>query len=79
MEQRTAEHQMTTLFKAWADLDIPPIIELLNINNQVVGALYLDKMRYKNFIISSTNNSEKYYLYMDGISIYFSFFQKINP
>lgn len=79
MEQRTTEHQMTTLFKAWADLDIPPIIELLNINNQVVGALYLDKMRYKNFIISSTNNSEKYYLYMDGMSIYFSFFRKRNP
>lgn len=77
--ERAAEHQMTTLFKAWSELDTPPIIELLNIDKQLVGALYLDKMRYKNFIISSTNNSEKYYLYMDGVSVYFSFFQKINP
>lgn len=77
--QRTAEHQMTTLFKAWSELETPPIIELLNIDKQLVGALYLDKMRYKNFIISNTNNSEKYYLFMDGVSIYFSFFQKINP
>ena len=70
---------MTTLFKAWSELDTPPIIELLNIDKQLVGALYLDKMRYKNFVISNTNNSEKYYLFMDGVSIYFSFFQKINP
>ena len=77
--ERIAEHQMTTLFKAWSELDTPPIIELLNIDKQLVGALYLDKMRYKNFIISSTNNSEKYYLFMDGVGIYFSFFQKINP
>ena len=78
MEQR-AEHQMTTLFKAWSELDTPPIIELLNIDKQLVGALYLDKMRYKNFVISNTNNSEKYYLFMDGVSVYFSFFQKITP
>ena len=70
---------MTTLFKAWSELDTPPIIELLNIDKQLVGALYLDKMRYKNFVISNTNNSEKYYLFMDGVSIYFSFFQKITP
>lgn len=70
---------MTTLFKAWTELDTPPIIELLNIDKQLVGALYLDKMRYKNFVISNTNNSEKYYLFMDGVSVYFSFFQKINP
>lgn len=70
---------MTTLFKAWSELDTPPIIELLNIDKQLVGALYLDKMRYKNFVISNTNNSEKYYLFMDGVSVYFSFFQKINP
>lgn len=77
--ERTAEHQMVTLFKALSELDIPPIIELLNINKQVVGALYLDKLRYKNIIISSTNNTEKYYLLVDGVGLYFSFFQKINP
>ena len=73
------EHQMVTLFKALSELDIPPVIELLNINKQVVGALYLDKLRYKNIVISSTNNTEKYYLLVDGVGLYFSFFQKINP
>lgn len=73
------EHQMVTLFKSLAELDVPPVIELLNINKQVVGALYLDKLRYKNIIISSTNNTEKYYLMVDGVGLYFSFFQKITP
>ena len=72
------EHQLTTLFHALADLEKPPILELLNVDRKPVGALYLDKIRYKNFVVSDTNNSEKYYLYMDGIGIYFSFYKKIN-
>ena len=71
------EHSLTTLFHAYADQEKPPIIELLSIDNKPVGALYLDKLRYKNFVVSETNNSEKYYLYIDGIGIYFSFFRKI--
>ena len=62
-----------------ADVDNPPILELLNIDRKPVGALYLDRLRYKNFMILDTNNTEKYYLYLDGIGIYFSFYQKINP
>lgn len=73
------EHQLTTLFHAMADVDNPPILELLNIDRKPVGALYLDRLRYKNFMILDTNNTEKYYLYLDGIGIYFSFYQKINP
>ena len=73
------EHQLTTLFHAMADADNPPILELLNIDRKPVGALYLDKLRYKTFMISDTNNTEKYYLYLDGVGIYFSFYQKINP
>jgi hypothetical protein len=72
------EHSLVTLFHAFADLDNPPILELLNIDNKPVGALYLKDLKYKNFIISETNNSEKYYLYVDGIGIYFSFYKKIN-
>jgi hypothetical protein len=72
------EHNLTTLLKTYSDLDQPPVIELLDINNKPVGALYLSELRYKQYIISETNNSEKYYLYMDGIGIYFSFFRKIN-
>ena len=73
------EHQLTTLFHALADSETPPILELLNIDRKSVGAVYLSKIRHKNFVVSETNNSEKYYLYVDGIGIYFSFFQKMNP
>lgn len=72
------EHSLVTLFNTYAELDKPPIIELLNIDNKPVGALYLDKLRYRNFSITDTNTSEKYYLYIDGVGLYFSFFKKIN-
>ena len=72
------DHSLTTLFQTYAELDTPPIIELLNIDSKPVGALYLADMKYKKFVVSETNNSEKYYLYMDGIGIYFSFFKKIG-
>ena len=73
------EHSLTTLFHALADQEHPPILELLNIDHKPIGALYLKQLRYKNFVVSETNNSEKYYLYVDGIGIYFSFYKKINP
>ena len=72
------DHSLATLFHTYADLDNPPVLELLNIQNKPVGALYLSLLRYKNFIVSETNNSEKYYLYVDGLGIYFSFYQKID-
>ena len=72
------DHSLMILFNAMAELEKPPVIELLNIDKKPVGAVYLDKFKYKNFIISETNNSEKYYLYADGLGIYFSFYQKIQ-
>lgn len=72
------EHSLTTLFRTYTALEKPPILELLNIDRKPVGAIYLDKLRYKNFVITETNNSEKYYLYIDGLGIYFSFYQKIT-
>lgn len=71
------EHPLVSLFQTYSDLENPPIIELLNIDRKPVGAIYFDKLKYKNFVISDTNNTEKYYLYVDGIGIYFSFYQKI--
>jgi hypothetical protein len=71
-------HPLTILFSAYADQERPPIIELLDMNKKPVGAIYFDKLKYKNFVVSDTNNSEKYYLYVDGIGIYFSFYQKIS-
>ena len=72
------EHALATLFQTYAELEKPPILELLDINNKPVGALYMNKLRYKNFVISETNNTEKYFLVIDGIGIYFSFYTKIN-
>jgi cytochrome b involved in lipid metabolism len=73
------EHSLATLFQTYAEMEAPPILELLDINNKPVGALYLANLKYKRFIITETNNSEKYYLYIDGVGIYFSFYKKINP
>ena len=72
------EHSLATLFQTYAELDSPPILELLSIDNKPVGALYMSQLKYKNFVISETNNTEKYYLYIDGIGVYFSFYRKIN-
>jgi hypothetical protein len=73
------DHSLMILFSALQDQENPPILELLNKDRQPVGAIYLDKFKYKNFVISETNNSEKYYFYVDGLGIYFSYYQKINP
>ena len=72
------EHSLTTLFHTYAELEQPPILELLNIDGKPVGALYLADMQHENFIVSETNNSEKYYFYLRGVGIYFSFFKKIG-
>jgi hypothetical protein len=77
MDLHTA-HPLKTLFITYSEQTDPPILELLNIDNKPVGALYLAELRYRNFIVSNTNNSEKYYLYIDGVGIYFSFFKKIT-
>jgi hypothetical protein len=69
---------LTELFHSFLDLEHPPIIELLDINQKPVGALYLDKMKYKNLLISETTNSEKYLFYCEGIGIYFSFYKKLS-
>lgn len=72
------QHSLVTLFQSLSEVEQPPIIELLDINQKPVGALYLDKLKYKNFVISETNNLEKYYLYYQGMGIYFSFYRKIQ-
>lgn len=66
------------LFSLWTEQAHPPIIELLNIDQKPVGALYLDKFRDKGpLVISDTNNQERYYLFCDGIGLFFSFYKKL--
>ncbi len=71
-------HPLVTLFSSYAESEDPPILELLDINNKPIGALYLGQLKYRDFVISETNNTEKYYLYIDGVGIYFSFYKKIK-
>lgn len=72
------EKSLTQLFTLWIEQPNPPIIELLDINQKPVGALYLGKFREKSqIVISETNNQERYYLYCDGIGLYFSFYKKL--
>lgn len=76
MEQNKALAQLFTL---WLEQEDPPIIELLDINQKPVGALYLNKFRDKGQLaISQTNNQERYYFYCDGVGIYFSFYKKLS-
>ncbi len=73
------KNSLSQLFTLWSELEEPPIIELLNINHEPVGALYLNKFREKStIIVSETNNRERWYLYCDGIGIYFSFYKKLS-
>ncbi len=71
-------NSLTTLFQVWSEQENPPIIELQNIDRKPVGAIYLNRLNYKKIVVSETNNSERYYLYIDGIGIYFSFYKKIS-
>ena len=73
------EHSLTTLFHTYADMEKPPVVELLNRERKLVGAIYFNNLRYKNFAVTETSTSEKYYLYVDGLGIYFSYYQKIIP
>jgi hypothetical protein len=72
------ENSLTILFQTYADMEKPPVIELLNKERKLVGAIYFNKLKYKNFAVTETDTSEKYYLYVDGLGIYFSYYQKIN-
>lgn len=69
---------LTQLFTTYAERPKPPILELQDISHKPVGALYLETFKYKKFVISETNNSERFYLYVDGLGVYFSFFRQIN-
>ena len=79
MSVQNNEHPLVTLFQAYSELDNPPVLELLSIDRKPVGAIYLNKFKYKNFIISETNNSEKYYYIIQYLASYFLVKREINP
>lgn len=69
-------NSLTDLFEIYKFSEKPPVIELLNINQEPVGAVYLEKVKRDQIVISETNNSERYCLYCGGVLIYFSYFRK---
>lgn len=69
---------LTDLFEIYQFSEKPPVVELLNKDQETVGAIYLDKVRPEQVIVSETNNSEKYCIYVNGVLIYFTYFKKIS-
>lgn len=76
--QKQTATKLQDLFLGYLESDNPGIIELQNINRQPVAAIYLSSLKYDNFVVSSTNNTERYLLYIDGIAIFFTYFRKFT-
>lgn len=69
------------LLQKWSLEEIPPIIQLLNHDRSPVGALYLNKLNLDKVAIltvESANITERYYVYMDGIAIFFTYMRKLT-
>lgn len=73
--QRDASTAMM-LFNKWQEQDRTTVIQLLNKDRIPVAALYLEYLDLSNIAICQTQTSEKYYLYMDGVAIFFSYYRK---
>ena len=73
-----SDNYLTDLFEIYQFSENPPIVELLNKDQETVGAVYLNKIKPEQVVISETTHSEKYCLYVNGVLIYFSYFKKIS-
>ena len=73
-----SDNYLTDLFEIYQFSEKPPIVELLNREQETVGAVYLDKIKPEQVVISETTHSEKYCLYVNGVLIYFTYFKKIS-
>ena len=77
-QEKNSSITLTNLFQMYSEQDNPPTLELLDADHKPVAALFLKSMRFQKLVISETNNTEKYFLYVDGVGIYFSYFRKSN-
>ena len=71
-------NSLTNLFEIYTFSEKPPVVELLNKDQETVGAVYLGKIKPEQVVISETNNSEKYCLYVNGVLVYFTYFRKLE-
>lgn len=70
---------LTSLFSNEVEIGEISIIELQDRFHKPVAALYLEKLDPTDFIISTTNNDEKYYCYLKfGVGIFFTYYRKIH-
>lgn len=74
-------NSITELFWHWAmEPEKGNIIQLLNKDQIPVGAIYLDKIKFNSDNISiceTSRTSEKYYLYIDGIAVFFTYYKRV--
>lgn len=68
--------ELDIIKKAARSLD-PPILRLYNKDNVPIAAIYLDKLKcdIEDAVLEQTNTSEKYYLYLNGIAIFFTYYR----
>lgn len=69
---------LSEVFQIMLDKAEPKIVELQNNKHIPVGALYLDKIKYDQIIVSETDSDEKYFLLLDGIGIYFTYYKILS-
>lgn len=73
---------LITLFNSWLNQDKKSVVELLNKDKKLVVVLYLDQLFNSNLtpenitVVETVNVDEKYYLFINGIGIFFTYFKK---
>ena len=70
---------LPSLFQHWAQESPLLIIQLQNKERVPVAALYLDEIDFEKIVLCQTNNiSEKYYLHVNGIGVFFTYYQNLS-
>lgn len=69
---------LSEVFQMMLESTNPPTIELLDLNQTPVGVLYMSSMRVDTVTISETNTLEKYFLVINGVGIYFTYYKIIK-
>jgi len=68
--------ELAVLFKGMADQGVK-MITLYSRDHVPVGAIFLDSVRFNDLAISLTKEiSEKYLLYINGVAIFFTYYNK---
>lgn len=68
--------KLTELFQLY--LSQQQVVELQNANKQTVAVIYPNKIDPLKIILQEVNLEEKYYIYLGGVAVFFSYFRKIE-